>query len=58
MAIAAGPLGYGMSAESGVKVKERAPIYSYITTKGLYAGLSIVGQLFVHRPDENAIAYK
>lgn len=57
VAIAAGPLGYGMAAESGIKTNERAPIFSYITTKGLYAGLSIVGQLFIHRPDENAIAY-
>lgn len=30
--------------ESG---KERAPVFSYVKSRGLYAGISILGQVFV-----------
>lgn len=50
MAVAAGPLGTGTSAESGV---DRAPIYSYVQSRGLYAGVEAIAQAFLCRFDEN-----
>jgi lipid-binding SYLF domain-containing protein len=38
--IAAGPYGSGASVESG---KEQAAVFSYIRSKGLYAGIEITG---------------
>jgi hypothetical protein len=38
--IAAGPYGSGGSVESG---KEKAAVFSYIRSKGLYAGIEITG---------------
>ncbi|CAO1614806.1 unnamed protein product [Parajaminaea phylloscopi] len=53
-AVAAGPLGAGISMESGV---ERAPIYSYVQSRGLYAGVELMGQAFLSRFDENERFY-
>lgn len=50
IAVAAGPLGYGASAETGVK--NRTPIYSYVLSRGFYAGVEMVGQVFLDRFDE------
>jgi len=55
IAVAAGPLGYGVSAETGVK--NRTPIYSYVLSKGFYAGVEMVGQVFIDRFDENERVY-
>ncbi|UZJ54593.1 hypothetical protein CBS101457_003913 [Exobasidium rhododendri] len=52
--LTAGPWGSGISAESGF---ERAPIYSYVRTRGAYAGVEIMGQVFLHRFDENERFY-
>lgn len=41
-AVVAGPVGAGISAESGI---DKAPIYSYIRSRGLYAGVEIMGQV-------------
>ena len=57
MGVAAGPLGYGMSAETGLK--HRTPVFSYVVTKGFYAGVGIVGQAFIDRwgiLDRNAVS--
>lgn len=53
-AIAAGPVGAGISMESGV---DRAPIYSYVRSRGLYAGVEVMGQAFLSRFDENERFY-
>ena len=52
--LTAGPWGTGASAEAGL---ERAPIYSYVRTRGAYAGVEIMGQVFLHRFDENERFY-
>lgn len=67
--IAAGPYGSGGSVESGM---EKAAVFSYIRSKGLYAGIEITGtvrslvrlnrhklmyQVFVERFDENGAMY-
>lgn len=52
--VAVGPTGAGAAVEIG---KERAPLLSYVKTRGLYAGIQLVGQVFVERFDENARFY-
>ncbi|BGP16077.1 hypothetical protein JCM10213_006787 [Rhodosporidiobolus nylandii] len=54
IAVAAGPYGSGMSAESG---KDRTPVLSYVRTRGLYAGIEVVAQVFLARFDENERCY-
>lgn len=54
LAVAAGPWGAGASMESG---KEGAPVFSYIKSRGLYAGVEAIGQVFLSRFDENERVY-
>jgi len=54
LTVAAGPLGTGTIAEVGA---EKVPIYSYVRSKGLYAGVEVMGQVFVDRFDENERFY-
>ena len=44
MAVAAGPLGYGISGETGLKNGQgfKTPIFSYVLSKGLFAGIEVV----------------
>lgn len=44
--VAAGPYGSGASIESG---KEKAAVFSYIRSKGLYAGIEITGTVSLRR---------
>jgi lipid-binding SYLF domain-containing protein len=53
-AVAAGPYGAGAAVEAGM---EKSPIWSYIKSQGMYAGVEVVGQVFVERFDENAAMY-
>lgn len=43
-------MGSSTSIESSV---ERAPIQSYVKSRGLYAGIEVMGQAFLSRFDEN-----
>ncbi|KAK4687017.1 SH3 domain-containing YSC84-like protein 1, partial [Tremellales sp. Uapishka_1] len=52
--VAAGPYGMGAAIEGGF---EKSPVFSYIRSKGFYAGVELVGQVFVERYDENARMY-
>ncbi|BGP02715.1 hypothetical protein NBRC10513v2_003809 [Rhodotorula toruloides] len=54
IAVAAGPYGSGASVEVGA---DRQPVLSYIRTRGLYAGVELVGQAFLCRFDENERVY-
>ncbi|PWN53519.1 DUF500-domain-containing protein [Violaceomyces palustris] len=54
-AVAAGPFGAGASAEVGVK--DRSPVFSYVRSRGLYAGAEAMAQVFLHRFDENERIY-
>ncbi|KDN36138.1 hypothetical protein K437DRAFT_241337, partial [Tilletiaria anomala UBC 951] len=57
-AIATGPMGAGMSMETGLKgTKVIPPIFSYVKSRGLYAGVEIMGQAFLTRFDENERVY-
>lgn len=44
LGVAAGPYGSGAALELGI---EKSPVLSYIRSRGLYAGLEVVGQVFV-----------
>lgn len=52
--VAAGPYGVGAAVEAG---KEKAAVFSYIKSRGMYAGLEVVGQVFVSRYEENGLMY-
>ncbi|EIW70595.1 hypothetical protein TREMEDRAFT_14638, partial [Tremella mesenterica DSM 1558] len=52
--VAAGPYGAGAAVEAG---KETAPVFSYVRSRGMYAGVEVVGQVFVERFEENATMY-
>lgn len=54
IAVAAGPWGAGAAMESGL---ERVPVFSYHKSRGLYAGVEAVGQVFLSRFDENERVY-
>lgn len=58
LGIAAGPLGgAGVSGEMGLKSPHKAPIFSYVQSRGFYAGVSLMGQAFLDRFDENERVY-
>jgi SH3 domain-containing YSC84-like protein 1 len=52
--VTAGPYGTGYSAEASY---DRAPVYSYVRNRGAYAGVELLGQVFLHRFDENERFY-
>lgn len=52
--LTAGPYGTGYSAEASY---DRAPVYSYVRNRGAYAGIELLGQVFLHRFDENERFY-
>lgn len=52
--VAAGPYGAGAAVEAG---KEKAPVFSYVKSRGFYAGVEVVGQVFVERFEENGAMY-
>lgn len=54
IAVAAGPWGAGAAVEAG---KERAAVFSYINSRGMYAGVEVVGQAFFSRTEENGSMY-
>ncbi|KAK4699417.1 SH3 domain-containing YSC84-like protein 1, partial [Phenoliferia sp. Uapishka_3] len=54
LAVAAGPYGGGAAAELGL---EKSPVLSYMRSRGLYAGLEAVGQIFIERIEENEKQY-
>ncbi|KAG0155829.1 hypothetical protein PDIDSM_3002 [Penicillium digitatum] len=53
---AAGPVGIGGVLESEVH-KRQAPIWTYMKSKGLYAGVAIDGTIMIERTDENERFY-
>ncbi|WVQ73339.1 hypothetical protein IAR50_002907 [Cryptococcus sp. DSM 104548] len=54
LAVAAGPYGAGAAVEAGL---ERAPLLSYVRSRGMYAGVELVAQVFVERFEENEAMY-
>ena len=56
VSVVAGPLGAGGIVDAEV-LKDRKPVYSYMKSRGLYAGLQFDGTIIVERNDENARYY-
>ncbi|KIN08119.1 hypothetical protein OIDMADRAFT_85057, partial [Oidiodendron maius Zn] len=56
LSMVAGPVGVGGILESEV-MKDRRPVFSYVKSRGLYAGLQLDGTVIVERNDENARFY-
>ncbi|ODO05083.1 hypothetical protein L198_01770 [Cryptococcus wingfieldii CBS 7118] len=54
LAVAAGPYGAGAAVEAGL---EKAPLFSYVRSRGMYAGVELVAQVFVERFEENEAMY-
>ncbi|CAI7618777.1 unnamed protein product [Penicillium discolor] len=52
----AGPVGVGGVLESEVH-KRQAPIWTYMKSKGLYAGVAVDGTIIIERTDENERFY-
>lgn len=65
VSVAAGPRGAGQGAEGSFggkrdhdgKVDKGAQVYSYMRSKGVYAGIEVVGTAFISRADENEAMY-
>ncbi|KAK4046191.1 hypothetical protein OIV83_006266 [Microbotryomycetes sp. JL201] len=53
-AVAAGPYGAGAAVEAG---KDKSPVFSYIRSRGVYAGVEAVAQVFITRTEENENMY-
>ncbi|CAG8899962.1 unnamed protein product [Penicillium egyptiacum] len=53
---AAGPVGMGSALESEVH-RRQAPIWTYMKSKGLYAGVAVDGTIIIERTDENERFY-
>lgn len=56
MSVVAGPLGVGGIVDSEV-IARQAPIFTYMKSRGLYAGAQIDGTFIIERNDENARFY-
>ncbi|KEF61080.1 uncharacterized protein A1O9_02645 [Exophiala aquamarina CBS 119918] len=54
--VAAGPLGLGGALDTEV-VKRQSPIWSYVKSRGLYAGIALEGNIVIERTDENETFY-
>ncbi|WFC97314.1 hypothetical protein MYAM1_000024 [Malassezia yamatoensis] len=54
--ISSGPLGAAFMGQVDIKLKP-TPIYSYINSRGFYAGIELSGQVFIDRFDENERFY-
>ncbi|RAL64839.1 hypothetical protein DID88_001435 [Monilinia fructigena] len=56
ISVVAGPVGSGGIVESEL-VKSRKPVFSYMKSRGLYAGAQVDGTIIIERNDENARYY-
>lgn len=54
--IAVGPVGTGANVQAALS-NTRRPMFSYMKTRGVYAGLQIDGTVIVSRGDANAVFY-
>lgn len=54
LALVAGPLGSSVLADAGY---QQAPAWSYVKSKGFYAGVQLDGSIIVERQDENSRFY-
>lgn len=56
VSVSAGPVGAGGVLDSEVH-KRQAPVWTYMKSKGLYAGVAVDGTIIIERTDENEKFY-
>ncbi|KAJ5378720.1 hypothetical protein N7509_011839 [Penicillium cosmopolitanum] len=56
LSVSAGPVGAGGVLDSEVH-KRQAPVWTYMKSKGLYAGVAVDGTIIIERTDENEKFY-
>jgi len=56
ISVAAGPIGAGGILESEIH-KRQAPIFTYLKSRGFYAGIQVDGTVIIERTDENERFY-
>jgi lipid-binding SYLF domain-containing protein len=60
VSVAAGPVGIGGILDSNVdlrKERDHTPVFTYMKSRGLYAGVQVDGTFIIERNDENAKYY-
>lgn len=57
MGLVAGPVGAGGAVESAILAKSSKPVWSYMKSRGFYAGVQADGTIIIARPDANAAFY-
>ncbi|KAM0302534.1 hypothetical protein HYE67_009854 [Fusarium culmorum] len=55
--VAVGPVGTGASVDAALSKTSARPVWSYMKSRGLWAGLQIDGTIVVARGDANAVFY-
>lgn len=56
VSVVAGPVGMGGMLESDVR-KAKAPVWTYLKSRGFYAGVQVDGSIVIERTDENERFY-
>jgi lipid-binding SYLF domain-containing protein len=56
VSVVAGPVGVGGVLESEIH-KRQAPIFTYLKSRGFYAGVQVDGTVVIERNDENEVFY-
>lgn len=56
LGVVAGPVGVGGELDMEIH-KKPAPVWSYVKSRGLYAGIALAGNAVIERTDENAKFY-
>ncbi|KAK5076551.1 hypothetical protein LTS08_007398 [Lithohypha guttulata] len=56
LGVVAGPVGAGGELDMEIH-KKPAPVWSYVKSRGLYAGIALAGNAIIERTDENAVFY-
>lgn len=56
LGVAAGPVGAGGEMDTQIH-KKPAPVWSYVKSRGLYAGVALAGNAIIERTDENKVFY-
>lgn len=56
MGLVAGPVGAGTAVEAAI-AKNTKPVWSYMKSRGFYAGVQADGTIIIARPDANAAFY-
>lgn len=57
MGLVAGPVGAGAALDAAIRSGPARPVWSYMKSRGFYAGVQADGTIILARPDANAAFY-